>query len=86
MENKSKMNKDDFYHQFPNLDKHHDSSNYISPRWWELYEDVPSSMKFKRGGAVEAYATGGSVADSEMVKLSDHFGDFVKDSEHSEEE
>ena len=85
MAEKPKLNTDDFYHQFPNLDKHHDSSNHISQNWWELYDDVPASRKFKHGGAV-GYATGGSVNESEMVKLSDHFGNFAKDSEHAEEE
>lgn len=86
MTDKQKLKSDDFYHQFPNLDKHHDSSNYSRPRWWEMYEDVPASMKFKQGGGVQGYATGGSIDKSEMVKLSDHFGDFAKDDEHVEEE
>lgn len=85
MDNKSKLNEDDFYHQFPNLDKHHDSSNYSRPRWWDMYEDVPASRKYKHGGAVEGYASGGNVSDREMVKLSDHFGNFAKDDEHIEE-
>ena len=86
MENKPKLSEDDFYHQFPNLDKHHDSSNYSRPRWWEMYDDVPASRKFKHGGAVQGYATGGSVEEPEMVKLSDHFGDFRKDTDEAEEE
>lgn len=86
MENKPKLDQDDFYHQFPNLDKHHDSSNYSRPRWWDMYEDVPASRKFKHGGSVDAYATGGHVTKKEMVKLSDHFGNFAKDDEHFEEE
>ena len=87
MSDKPKLNSDDFYHQFPNLDKHHDSSNYSRPNWWDLYEDVPASRKYKHGGAVGAYANGGGVEDEpEMVKLSDHFGNFRKDDEDVEEE
>jgi hypothetical protein len=86
MENKPKLNEDDFYHQFPNLDKHHDSSNYSRPRWWDMYDDVPASKKFKHGGGVHGYATGGNVEDREMVKLSDHFGNFRKDTDEGEEE
>ena len=64
MTDKRKFERGTFYSQFPNLDKHHDSSNYTRKEWYEWDEEP------KR----EAHADGGAVdAEPEMVKLSDHF-------------
>ena len=64
MTTKPKLDRASFYSQFPNLDKHHDSSNYSRKEWYEWDEEEPR----------EARADGGAVdAEPEMVKLSDHF-------------
>lgn len=65
MNKKIELNRPNFYQQFPNLDKHHDSSNYSRKEWYEW--DEPEAR--------EGRATGGSVDAEgvEMVPLSDHF-------------
>lgn len=56
-----------FYQQFPNLDKHYDSTTNNNPEWYELIDEDGNPKKPHRaeGGAVDA--------QPEMVKLSDHF-------------
>ena len=66
MNDKIKLNRPDFYQQFHNLDKHHDSSNYSRKEWYE-WDQPDESYAFASGGAVE------ETAEPEKVKLSDHF-------------
>lgn len=58
-----------FYQQFPNLDKHHDSTNNPNPEWYELIDENGNIRrdKFASGGKIKI------VPDVEDVKLSDHF-------------
>lgn len=55
-----------FHAQFPNLDKHHDSSNYTRKEWYE-WDEMPGEPAFATGGSVE------HESEPEKVKLSDHF-------------
>ena len=65
MSDARKLERADFYAQFPGLDKHHDSSNYSRKEWYEWDEETPREARAE-GGVVDA-------AEPEMVKLSDHF-------------
>lgn len=67
MADSRKFKQSTFYAQFPNLDKHHDSSNFTRGEWWESEDEDGNPKKPHRaeGGAVDA--------EPEMVKLSDHF-------------
>lgn len=65
MSRKIELDRPNFYQQFPNLDKHHDSSNYSRKEWYEWDDEAPR----------EGRATGGSVDsdEHEQVPLSEHF-------------
>lgn len=60
-----KLDRGHFYSQFPNLDKHHDSSNYSRREWYEWDDEEPREARAE-GGVVDA-------AEPEKVPLSDHF-------------
>lgn len=61
-----KLDTSNFHAQFPNLDKHHDSSNYSRKEWYE-WDELPGEPAFASGGAVDQNI------EPEKVKLSDHF-------------
>lgn len=60
-----KLDRGHFYSQFPNLDKHYDSSNYSRKEWYEWDDEEPREARAE-GGVVDA-------AEPEKVPLSDHF-------------
>lgn len=64
MEDKRELSRGHFYAQFPNLDKHHDSSNYSRKEWYEWDDEMPREGRAE-GGAIDA--------DHEQVPLSEHF-------------
>jgi len=58
MNQKPKLNKSDFYAQFPRHEEHEDAAeNYERPDWHTLMEGVPEQhtrnvVKFRQGGMV----------------------------------
>ena len=66
MSDPRKLERSDFYNQFPGLDNHHDSSNYSRKEWYE-WDELPGEPAFATGGSVE------HEQEPEKVKLSDHF-------------
>lgn len=67
MHKRPELDRDDFYAQFHNLDKHHDTSNYSAPEWYDLIDENGNHKRPARaaGGAIDK--------DTESVKLSEHF-------------